>query len=97
LLVFDLLLVHRVIIRAHPISLEAKIARGEFLSITNISNAFRMVPEGTGLGLSLVKSVVDDLGGKVWFETMVGKGTTFYFTIPLKGVSAREGEVGLAV
>jgi PAS domain S-box-containing protein len=61
------------------------------------SNAFRMVPEGTGLGLSLVKSIVDDLGGKVWFETVVGKGTTFYFTIPLKGVSAREGEVGLAV
>ncbi len=36
---------------------------------------------GTGIGLSIVKYFVELLGGKVWFESDVGKGTTFCFTI----------------
>lgn len=35
-----------------------------------------------GVGLSIVRKIVEDKGGKVWLESELGKGTTFYFTIP---------------
>jgi len=60
-------------------------------------NALRAVPEGSGLGLSLVKSLVEGWQGKIWFESQEGKGATFFFTIPITGMQKREGEVSIAV
>ncbi|MCJ7580901.1 MAG: cell wall metabolism sensor histidine kinase WalK, partial [Candidatus Aminicenantes bacterium] len=40
-------------------------------------------PTGTGLGMSIVKYLVEAHRGKVWVESEVGKGTTVSFTIPL--------------
>lgn len=47
--------------------------------------------EGTGLGLYIVKSIMDATGGKVSFESELNKGTTFYFNIPLKGMKKKKG------
>jgi len=46
---------------------------------------------GTGLGLSLVKTVVERHGGQVWFESEVGRGSTFGFWLPRAHPVAEQG------
>ncbi|MCX6712077.1 MAG: ATP-binding protein [Candidatus Vogelbacteria bacterium] len=62
-----------------------------FSKLFRADNARESDSEGTGLGLYIVKSVIEQSGGKVWFESVESKGSTFFVSLPLSGMKKKEG------
>ena len=62
-----------------------------FSKLFRADNARESETEGTGLGLYIIKSIVDQSGGEIWFQSEEKKGTTFYVIFPINGMKKKEG------
>ena len=54
-----------------------------FQKFKQVGDTLTDKPKGTGLGLPISKEIVEHYGGRIWVESDLGKGSTFYFTLPV--------------
>ncbi|WP_179316953.1 ATP-binding protein [Winogradskyella undariae] len=57
-----------------------------FKGFTQVNGSFNRAYEGIGIGLSIAKKLVNLLGGKIWVDSKLGKGSSFFFSFPLRKI-----------
>lgn len=62
-----------------------------FNKMFRAGNAASIDPDGNGLGLYLVREIVKNSGGRVWFESTPDRNTSFYIAFPLSGMKRKSG------
>jgi signal transduction histidine kinase len=69
-------------IKDQGIGIEKELQEKIFDRFYQVDSNLNKQYDGVGLGLAIVKSYTELLGGKIWVESSLGKGSTFSFTIP---------------
>lgn len=69
-------------IKDNGIGIPKESATKLFQKFSRAKNAVDMYTDGTGLGLYIIKEIIEGHGGKVWFESEENKGTTFFVSLP---------------
>ncbi|MEN9598364.1 MAG: hypothetical protein RL596_675 [Bacteroidota bacterium] len=55
-----------------------------FIPFTQIDSSATRKHSGTGLGLSICRKIIEEMGGRIWVESAIGKGSSFRFIIPVQ-------------
>ena len=78
-------------VRDQGVGIPAEHGDSIFRRFYRVDSPLTRSTQGTGLGLAISKAHVEAHGGKIWFESVVGQGSTFYFSLPLKaGLNGEE-------
>jgi signal transduction histidine kinase len=83
----------RIEIQDHGIGIAKEHQPKLFEAFYRVDSSHTAAIPGTGLGLTIVKAIVEHHGGRCWFESEVGKGTTFFLLIPARR-EIKRGELG---
>ncbi len=73
-------------IKDNGVGIPAQAQKRLFEPFYQVENMYQHKSGGTGLGLAISRGIVESQNGKIWLNSQPGKGTIFYFTIPLKPV-----------
>ena len=79
----------QITVRDNGIGIPDNVRARVFDRFFRAENARSVAAEGTGLGLYLVKMIVELAGGKIWFDSNIGEGTTFFVTLPMRGMKKK--------
>lgn len=74
----------------HGIGIPAQEQSRIFTSFFRTSNALKNTAHGNGLGLFLIKTLVEKINGKIWFVSKENVGTTFYVLLPTAGIKKQK-------
>lgn len=62
-----------------------------FKKLFRADNTRKLDTEGTGLGLYIIKELLDQMGGKIWFNSVENQGSRFHIVLPLSGMRQKTG------
>ena len=71
-------------VKDNGVGIDKKYEGKIFGKFVQLNNVYSKKESSTGLGLTITKELVELHNGKIWFESVVGEGTTFFVEMPLE-------------